>query len=111
MSLSKDFVWGAATAAFQIEGAYNEGGRGPSIWDSPYSDGHVVGNMNGNVATDHYHRYKEDVALMQKIGLKNYRFSVSWSRLINVKTGKINEDGKKFYLDLVKELKNARIEP
>lgn len=111
MSLSKDFVWGAATAAFQIEGAYNEGGRGPSIWDSPYSDGHVVGNMNGNVATDHYHRYKEDVALMQKMGLKNYRFSVSWSRLINVKTGEINEDGKKFYLDLVKELKNARIEP
>ncbi len=111
MSLSKDFVWGAATAAFQIEGAYNEGGRGPSIWDSPYSDGHVVGNMNGNVATDHYHRYKEDVALMQKMGLKNYRFSVSWSRLINVKTGKINEDGKKFYLDLVNELKNARIEP
>lgn len=111
MSLSKDFVWGAATAAFQIEGAYNEGGRGPSIWDSPYSDGHVVGNMNGNVATDHYHRYKEDVALMQKMGLKNYRFSVSWSRLINVTTGKINEDGKKFYLDLVKELKNARIEP
>ena len=111
MSLSKDFAWGAATAAFQIEGAYNEGGRGPSIWDSPYSDGHVVGNMNGNVATDHYHRYKEDVALMQKMGLKNYRFSVSWSRLINVKTGKINEDGKKFYLDLVKELKTARIEP
>ena len=111
MSLRKDFIWGAATAAYQIEGACNVGGRGLSIWDSPYTRGHIVGDQKGDIAVDHYHRYKEDVALMKEIGLKAYRFSVSWPRLINVKTGEINEDGRRFYVDLVDELLKAGIEP
>ena len=79
MSFSKDFLWGAASAAYQVEGAYNEDGKGMGIWDA-LSAGHVKHGDNGNVACDHYHRYKEDVALMKQLGLKAYRFSVSWPR-------------------------------
>ena len=78
MSFCKDFLWGAASAAAQIEGAWNEDGRGESIWDTLVHNGrHVAHGENGDVACDHYHRYKEDVALMKEIGLKSYRFSIS----------------------------------
>ena len=87
----KDFLWGAASASFQVEGARNEDGKTDSIWDAT-SPGHIKRNMNGDVTCDHYHRYKEDVALMKELGLKTYRFSISWPRVIP-KRGVINEAG------------------
>ncbi|MCM1099441.1 MAG: family 1 glycosylhydrolase [Ruminococcus flavefaciens] len=109
MGFPRDFMWGAASAAYQIEGAYNEDGKGPGIWDA-LSAGHVKHGENGNVACDHYHRYREDIALMKEIGLKSYRFSVSWPRVIPA-PGQVNEAGLDFYRRLVDELVNAGIEP
>ena len=109
MSFSKDFLWGAASAAYQVEGAYNEDGKGLSIWDA-LSGGHVAHGDNGNVSCDHYHRFREDIALMKKIGLKAYRFSVSWPRVVPER-GVINEKGLAFYRDLVNELLDAGIRP
>lgn len=109
MSFSKDFLWGAASAAFQVEGAYQDDGKGLGIWDA-LADGHVLHNDNGNVACDHYHRYKEDVALMKAMGLQCYRFSVSWPRVMPA-PGVINEAGLRFYSDLVDELLAAGITP
>lgn len=109
--MNKNFIWGVATASYQIEGAEKENGRGASIWDSEFTEGKIVGNMNGSVACDHYRRYKEDVALMKELGVKNYRLSVSWSRLIPDGTGKINPDGVRFYTDLIDELIKAGITP
>lgn len=106
---NKDFLWGAATASAQIEGGWNDDGRTPSIWDNAPS--HKIKNeANCHIACDHYHRYKEDFALMKELGLKSYRFSVSWSR-VQPEKGKINKKGLDFYVNLVKELKNAGIEP
>ncbi len=109
MGFQKDFLWGAASAAYQVEGAYDEDGKTAGIWDA-LNAGHVKNGDNGNVSCDHYHRYKEDVALMKKIGLKSYRFSVSWPRVIP-QPGKINEKGLNFYSSLVDELLAAGIEP
>ena len=109
MGFAKDFMWGAASAAYQVEGAYNEDGRGMGIWDA-LSEGHVKHGDNGNVASDHYHRYKEDVAIMKRLGLKAYRFSVSWPR-IQPQEGKRNEKGIRFYQNLVQELLDAGITP
>lgn len=109
MSFSKDFIWGAASAAYQIEGAYNEGGKGMGIWDA-LSDSHVKHGENGNTACDHYHRYKEDVALMRELGLEAYRFSVSWPRIMP-EEHKINQEGVSFYINLVQELISAGITP
>ncbi len=120
MSFPKDFLWGAAAAAYQIEGGAMEDGRGPSIWDVYSHDKRIdpkTGRMNidngdtGDVACDHYHRYKEDVALMKKIGLKAYRLSISWSRVLPEGKGAVNEKGLDFYSDLVDELLKAGIEP
>ena len=109
MGLKKDFLWGAGSAAYQIEGAYNEDGKGMGIWDS-LSEGHIKHGENGNVACDHYHRYQEDIELMKKMGLKPYRFSISWPRIMP-KEGVVNEKGLSFYKNLVAELKRAGIEP
>lgn len=109
MGFSKGFLWGAASAATQVEGAYNEDGKGLSIWDA-LTDGHVAHGENCHTACDHYHRFKEDVALMKKLGLKAYRFSVSWPRVMP-REGEINEKGLQFYSDLVDELIDAGIEP
>jgi beta-glucosidase len=109
MGFKDGFIWGAASAAYQVEGAYDEDGKGLGIWDA-LSKGHVKHDENGNVACDHYHRFKEDVALMKEIGLKAYRFSVSWPRVVP-EPGKVNEKGLRFYKDLVSELKAADIEP
>ena len=109
MGFSKDFLWGAASAAHQVEGAYQEDGKGLGIWDALW-DGHVQHRENGYVACDHYHRYKEDVAIMKELGLKAYRFSVSWPRIMP-KEGVINEKGIQFYQNLVDELLAAGIEP
>ena len=110
MSFPKNFLWGASAAAHQIEGAYNEDGKVLGIWDALYQ-GHTKRNENGNVACDHYHRFKEDVAIMKELGLKSYRFSVSWPRVITDEKGTVNEKGIAFYKALVSELKAAGIEP
>ena len=91
---SKDFLWGVATSSYQIEGAANEDGRGPSIWDVFCGKpGAVFEGHNGDIATDHYHRFKEDVKIMKDLGIKAYRFSVSWSRILPEGTGNVNKKG------------------
>ncbi len=112
MEFPKDFVWGAATAAYQVEGAWNEDGKGLSIWDV-YSatPGAIFNDQTGRVACDHYHRYKEDVALMKEIGLRGYRFSLAWSRLLPNGRGAVNQKGVDFYNRLLDELLAAGITP
>jgi beta-glucosidase len=106
------FVWGAATAAYQIEGATDADGKGPSIWDRfSHTPGRVTNGETGDVACDHYHRYKEDVALMAELGLDAYRFSVSWSRILPEGAGRVNEAGLDFYDRLVDELLAHGITP
>ena len=112
MSFKKDFIWGAATASFQIEGAWNEDGKSPSIWDTFCEQpGKIMDGSDGKVACDHYHHYKEDVKLMAELGLKAYRFSIAWPRIIPDGTGKINEKGLEFYSNLVDELLKYNIVP
>lgn len=108
MSFPKEFLWGAASAATQIEGAWNEDGKCPSIWD--VAGNHIKNGDNTFVACDHYHRYKEDVALMKELGIKSYRFSINWCRIVP-EQGKINEKGLMFYSNLVDELISSGIEP
>lgn len=112
MAFAKDFVWGAATSAYQIEGAVNTGGKGKHIWDI-YTDepGHVFDGHTGEIACDHYHRFREDVKLMKEMGLKGYRFSVDWSRVFPDGFGCVNEEGIAFYNSLIDELLEYDIEP
>jgi beta-glucosidase len=108
----KDFVWGTATSSYQIEGAWNEDGKGPSIWDTyAHTPGKIKNNDTGDVANDHYHRYKEDVALMRSIGANAYRFSIAWPRIFPQGTGTLNAKGLDFYNRLVDELVAADIDP
>ena len=109
MSFPKDFLWGSATAAAQVEGGWDEGGRTPSIWDTAPADKIKTG-ADCHTACDHYHRWKEDIALMRSLGLKSYRFSISWSRIIPSE-GKINQKGIEFYRNILEELKASGIEP
>lgn len=112
MKFKKNFVWGVATSSFQIEGAYNEDGRGADIWgDWCKTKSNIFEGHNGEVACDHYHRYKEDIALMKDIGIKAYRFSIAWARIFPNGTGKINPKGVEFYHNLINELKDNDIEP
>lgn len=107
-----NFLWGAATASYQIEGAWNADGKGESIWDRfSHTPGKVTNNDTGDVACDHYHRYQEDVALMHRLGLKAYRFSTSWPRVLPSGRGSINPRGLDFYDRLVDALLAANIEP
>src|SRR5512134_2012617 len=112
VSFPGGFEWGAATAAYQIEGAAREDGKGLSIWDVfCLQPGRVMGGDSGEVACDHYHRYREDVALMKRLGLQTYRFSVSWPRVLPRGSGEVNEAGIGFYSRLVDELLGAGIKP
>lgn len=112
MSFPKDFVWGVATSAYQIEGAAARDGRAPSIWDVYAKEpGQTFEGHTGDVACDHYHRFREDVALMAKLGVKAYRFSVSWPRVLPEGTGRVNEPGLRFYEQLVDELLRNGITP
>jgi len=111
-ALGKDFVWGASTSSYQIEGAVNEGGRRASIWDVfCRTPGKVENGENGDIACDHYHRYPEDVALLRKLGVDAYRFSVAWPRIFPNGRGKINSAGLDFYQRLVDELLKNQIAP
>ncbi|MEU0151677.1 GH1 family beta-glucosidase [Micromonospora fulviviridis] len=106
------FLWGAATAAYQIEGAATEGGRTPSIWDTfSHTEGRTMAGHTGDVACDHYHRMPDDVRLMADLGLKSYRFSVSWPRVQPGGTRAVNQEGMDFYRRLVDELLGHGIEP
>jgi beta-glucosidase len=108
----KGFVWGTATSAYQIEGAVHEDGRGPSIWDTfSHTPGKIDDNANGDRATDHYHRYKQDVGLIAALGAKAYRFSIAWPRIFPEGTGTPNPKGLDFYDRLVDELLRNGIEP
>jgi beta-glucosidase len=106
------FLWGAATASYQIEGAVQEDGRGQSIWDTfCRQPGKVQGGATGDVACDHYHRWRDDIALMRELGLQAYRFSVAWPRIYPFGSGPLNEKGLEFYDRLVDGLLDAGIDP
>ena len=106
------FLWGTATASYQIEGAVAEDGRSPSIWDTfSHTPGKVAGNDTGDVACDHYHRVAEDVAIMRDLGVDAYRFSVAWPRIIPGGTGAVNQAGIDFYSRLVDTLLDNGIRP
>ncbi|MGI8881770.1 MAG: GH1 family beta-glucosidase [Jatrophihabitans sp.] len=106
------FVWGAATAAYQVEGAVAEDGRTASIWDTfSHTPGRVVSGDTGDIAADHYHRYRDDVATMAQLELQSYRFSTSWSRVIPGGSGPVNRKGVDFYSRLVDELLTTGITP
>jgi len=112
MPFPPDFVWGCATAAYQIEGGAFEDGKGLSVWDVfSHTPDKINRGDTGDVACDHYHRWREDVGLMKEIGLKGYRFSLSWSRILPEGIGKTNKAGLDFYDKLVDELLAANVQP
>lgn len=112
LQFPENFMWGVATSAYQIEGAWNEDGKGESVWDTfahrPYS---TRNNENGDTACDHYHRMPEDIALMKALGIPAYHFSISWTRVLPGGIGAVNEKGLDFYDRLVDELLAAGITP
>ena len=111
MHFKKDFVFGTATSSYQIEGAHNEGGRTPSIWDMFCDiDGRVFEKHNGDVACDHYHRYEEDIQHIKKLGVDTYRFSIAWPRIFPAK-GEYNPEGMAFYKNLALRLREEGIKP
>lgn len=112
LKFPENFLWGTATASYQIEGAVKEDGRGESIWDVfSHTPGKILNNDNGDVACDHYHRWQEDIQLMRSLGFKNYRFSIAWPRILPEGRGKINQPGLDFYNRLIDGLLEAGIQP
>lgn len=112
VSFPEGFVWGCATASYQIEGAWEEDGKGESIWDRfSHTPDHILDGDTGDVACDHYHRYKDDIGLMKELGLGGYRFSISWPRIFPSGKGEVNQKGLDFYSRLVDELLAAGITP
>ncbi len=106
------FLWGAATSAYQVEGAWNEDGKGESIWDRfAHTPGKIRDSTNGDVACDQYHRYKEDVAILKRLNLRSYRFSTSWPRVQPAGRGPVNQKGLDYYSRLVDTLLEAGIRP
>ena len=112
MGFKKGFIWGAATAAYQIEGAAYEDGKGLSVWDRfSHTPGKVFEGHTGDLACDHYHLIAQDLDLIAKLGIRNYRFSVSWPRLLPEGIGRINEKGIAFYDRLIDGLLERGIRP
>lgn len=112
LKFPSDFLFGAATASYQIEGAWNEDGKGLSIWDTySHQKGNVANDENGDVACDHYHRYNEDIALMKEMNIECYRLSLAWTRIFPEGRGKVNEKGAQFYDNLIDNLLKAGIKP
>ncbi|HEX6306189.1 MAG TPA: family 1 glycosylhydrolase, partial [Anaerolineales bacterium] len=106
------FIWGSATSSYQIEGAWNEDGKGKSIWDRfAHTPGRVENGDTGDIACDHYHRWQSDIQWMREIGLKAYRFSIAWPRIIPSGSGELNRKGLDFYSRLVDGLLEAGIQP
>ncbi len=112
MIFPENFIWGTSTAAYQIEGGYNEDGKGESIWDRyTHTSGKILGNDTGDVACDHYHLYEQDVKIMKELGIKSYRFSISWPRIFPDGRGEPNKKGMDFYRNLVELLNENGIKP
>lgn len=112
MPFCNNFLWGAATASYQVEGAWNEDGKELNIWDDfSHQKGKIDDGSTGDIACDQYHRYKEDVKLMSEMGLKAYRFSISWARIYSFKNQKINTSGIEYYNNLINELLKYNITP
>jgi len=108
----KDFIWGVATSAYQIEGAYNADGKGENIWDRFTSiPGKIYKNQNGNVACDHYNLYERDIEILEELGIKNYRLSISWARIFPKGYGEVNQKGLDFYKKLINKLIEKGIQP
>ena len=106
------FLWGTATAAYQVEGAWNIGGKGENIWDNfTHTGGNIDDDSTGDVACDSYNKYPEDIQLMKNMGLNTYRFSISWARILPKGTGEANPEGIKFYNNVLDALEEAGIEP
>lgn len=111
-ALPDDFLWGTATSAYQIEGAVAEDGRAPSIWDTfSHTPGKTAGGDHGDVACDHYHRWREDIALMRQLGVNAYRLSIAWPRVVPGGDGTVNPKGLAFYDELIDGLLEAGITP
>ena len=107
-----NFQWGTATAAYQIEGAVHEDGRSESIWDAfSHTPGKVLNGDTGDIACNHYHRWKEDIQLVKDLGCKTYRFSIAWPRILPHGRGKVNQAGIDFYNRIIDELLAADIRP
>lgn len=112
MGFKKDFIWGAASSSYQVEGAAFEDGKGLNIWDAfTHEKGKIFDNHNGDVACDQYHLLNEDFGVMTELGLQSYRFSVNWARIIPDGTGKVNEKGIEFYNKLIDGLIKRGIKP
>ena len=112
MGFRRDFIWGAATAAYQIEGAAFEGGKGLSVWDQfSHVPGHVRGMETGDTACDHYHRFEQDMELMRELGIRHYRFSISWPRLLPEGRGPVSSRGRDFYNRLIDAMVERGIRP
>ncbi len=112
VAFPEHFLWGAATSAYQIEGAWNEAGKGESIWDRfTHIPGKISDGNSGDISCDHYHRWSEDIALMKSIGLKAYRLSISWPRILPNGRGLVNQAGLDFYERLIDNLLEAGITP
>lgn len=108
----KDFIWGSATASYQVEGAYDKDGKGESIWDRfSHTPGKIENNDTGDVACDHYHRYEDDIKLIKELGLKSYRYSIAWPRIFPDGNGKPNPKGMDFYKRLTNLLLENGITP
>lgn len=111
-SFGKDFIFGAATAAFQIEGAWNADGKGPSIWDAfAHTRGKIKTGETADVASDHYNRFRDDISIMRELGLDAYRASISWPRILPEGAGAVNQHGVDFYSRLTDALLEAGITP
>ncbi len=111
ITFPRDFLWGASSSSYQIEGALDEDGRGSCIWDSFAAAGKIIDGSNAGVACDHYHRWPEDIALMKAAGFNAYRFSIAWPRVLPSGTGPVNAKGLDFYDRLVDGLLAAGIRP
>ena len=112
IDFGEDFKFGVSTAAYQIEGAHNIDGKGRSIWDEfSNKKSKIFKNQNGNIACDHYNRWKEDIELLKALNIKNYRFSISWPRILPLGTGQINQAGIDYYNSFIDALLDAGIEP
>ena len=108
----KNFIWGAITSSYQIEGAWNEDGKGESIWDrQSHTPEKMKNNVTGDIACDHYHRYQGDIKVMKELGLKSYSFSISWPRIFPTGRGQPNQKGIDFYKKLIDELVANNIKP
>jgi beta-glucosidase len=106
------FIWGASTSAYQIEGAWNEDGKGKSIWDIySHTPGKIYKDENGDIASDHYHRWREDLDLIKSLNLNAYRFSIAWTRILPEGSGQVNQKGLDFYSRLIDRLLELGIEP